>query len=1528
MSIWKRTLLLFATCLWAGSVWAGPQVTGIVSDRSAAEVAAGVHRFLEAHPDAEVILRTPEQLADKDDAAVAALWAESDAVLVAAVFGDQAGRLERLLREQPPAGGAALLAINSERRLTALSRLDGEFVLAVLEDDARTELAENPEPGADPRQHLAAQKERFAEQAEWLTGRAFYQGRTPESMEGLMRWLAAAGGHAIEVPDPDPRETIRYYRDGVSSADPRDLGLDDGPAIALLDLDTGDRPGDRALLDASCEALEQRELQCFAVLARWGGASREAVEQLAERAAPAELAGIVSFQDFVVGGGGNREAVAEAFGELDVPVVKGIRLADVSTLQWQLSHEGIPWDKVHYHVAMPELQGMSQPMVLATAGEPAIDARTGVRLRLSEPEGERVEALAERMAAWQRLRAKDNADKRVAVVYYNHPPGRQNIGADKLDVPESLLEMLQRLEAAGYDLGDDLPEDTDTLMGMIQDRAVNLPEQADALNAIAGRVPSLDRDQYQAYLERLPESVQAELVDGPTGYLKARLESAWKADEAELAQAALDSGVGDLRHMLKSYPHDAQERALDLLAQFEAAWEATLAGADEHATTESLRKALVRTGIPGRTGWGEAPGEAMTRYGEMLFPGIEFGNVFIGPQPPRGWEVSERLLHANTTFPPTHQYVGFYHWIRNHFEADALVYVGRHSTREFLPRRRAGMTSDDYPEILGADLPIIYPYIVDGVGEGIQAKRRSMGVMISHLTPPLAATELYDSLLELRQLVETYEAAAQPDAATRSRAAQTLRERIEDLGLTETIERELARGHHHDHGHHHDDHHEGHHEGHHDESDSGHGEDHADENRHADHHREHGDEAHEPANEDGYQETHAGHGDDDHGDSGDHHDHHGHDHDHGDTPLAEMDEALLVHEIGHYLTDMQEDQMPLGLHVFGRDWSDEAVDTMLESMAGDDAIGDDRDAKLRGSPASERAHLLAALEGRFVPPGQGNDPIRTPEVLPTGRNFHALAADLVPTRIAWAIGQELAADAREHGDPEADGSEAIILWASDTVRDEGVMVGFGLDMLGIRPAWNSRGIVEGLERMNLDEIDRDRRRDALFTTSGLFRDLYEDQLVWLDRAARLALDGASETILEQHPELEEALQMALAPLGEDLRDPGDEPLARNDVAAQWVEDTLALRAAGLDGSTAGEQAALRVFGTAPGAYGAGVNRLADRSGAWEDRAELGAAYLRRMGHAYGVELSGESAHEAFEARLGAVGRTYLGRASHLYGLLDNDDGFDFQGGLSTAVESIRGAVPDNRVLQHADPDDPRVETLGRALMRELQGQNLNPQWIEPLMDHGYAGARTMARDFVDNLWGWQATNPEIIRSWVWDEVHDVYLRDRHDLGLDAFLADGHNVHVKTHLQAVHLVAASHGFWEADPEVLDALSERFAELVAEHGLPGSGHTRPDHPMLDEVAERLEDTELREAFEAVRAAAQIDRTEPEADPSRVTEIQPLDDPAAQEMPEIPEPAEADGGQEAGDEAAGMPWLPWLVAGVLFLLLLGGIAAGRRR
>ncbi|MFO7858163.1 MAG: cobaltochelatase subunit CobN [Ectothiorhodospiraceae bacterium] len=1540
----RLILLMF---LLAPGVAAAGTVFGVISDRSAPEVAAGAHRFLDNNPDHDVVLRTPEQLARLSDSEVVDLWDDADGVFMAAVFGDQVGRIERLMQNRPPQAGVPVLAMNSDRRITRLSRLGGEALLAPLDDDTVNTLAANPQPGEDPEAHLARLQEEYPDQAAWLEGRAYYQGRSPEHMAGLFRWLLARSGVDIAVPEPSPRQAIRYFRDGEAVGDADELDLDEGPAVALLDLDSGDRPGASALLDMTCDALEERDIQCFAVLARWGGASVEAVSTLAQRAAPADLAGIVSMQDFTVGGGGGRSAVTGALQALDVPVFKGIRLTDRTEAEWRLSEDGVPWDDVHYKLAMPELQGITHPMVLSVSKPPAIDNMTGVRLRLTRPVPERVDAMAARMHHWQRLQTLDNADKRVALVYYNHPPGRQNIGADKLDVQDSLYHMLTNMKAAGYDTGE-LPDSPEALLDLMQERGVNMPNNAEALDEIAGEVPSISVDEYESYFSELPDTVRAELVNGPVGYLHEQMQRAVDQGESALGRRALEKGVKDLRHMLEEVDHRASGRALDLLDQYQQGWQQRLEGGENADELAELRDALINTGVPGLSGWGEAPGEGMVRDDRMLFPGLRFGNVFIGPQPPRGWEVREELLHANTTFPPTHQYVGFYHWLRDDFDADALVYLGRHSTREFLPRRRAGLAEDDYPDLLGGALPTIYPYIVDGVGEGIQAKRRAMGVMISHLTPPLETTELYDDLLELRQLVETYESASDRDAAAQDRAVERLRRRIREMDLVTELEAELAHDHHgesgggaeagaeaDDHG---DD----------DEDDR---EEHRDEAEHdaSDEHHDHGDrDDHHEHSEEGVE----------HPEEAEHHEHadgsgegDGHD-DEESVSLTDVDDDLLVHEVGHYLTEMQERFLPIGLHVFGQDWDDEGIDMMLESMAGDDSEPEPEwREKLAASPGHEMEQFLGALNGRFVPPGQGNDPVRTPEVLPTGRNFHALAGDLIPTRVAWDIGQELAAEARSKGDPEAEGSEAIVLWASDTVRDEGVMVAFGLDMLGVRPKWNSRGIVEGLERMPME--DRERRRDALFTSSGLFRDLYEDQMVWLDQAVRLALDGSSETIRAKHPQLAGALDEALEPLPEDMRDPGDEPLAANDVAANWVADTKALLDQGADAEQAGADAALRVFGTAPGSYGAGVNRLADRSGAWDDRGAVADTYVRRMGHAYGTDRSGGAAQGIFEQRLQSVGRTYLGRASNVYGLLDNDDGFDFQGGLSMAVADRTGEAPDNRVLMHSDPDDPEVQPLARAVLGELRSKNLNPQWLEPLMDRGYAGARTMSADFLDNLWGWQMTSPEVVKSWVWDDVYDVYFQDSHGIGLDEFLEQDNNVHVKTHMQAITLVAAHRGFWDAEPEVIKRQATEFAELVVENGLPGGGHTRPDHPTMDFVAEQLDDAELREAFNGLRAAAKVSRSPQDADPTTITEVNVVADMAqsqsesqqqseqqARETSEQGAQAEqqdeqADEEQQQNDASedaessaeGGVVLLPWLVGGAALLLLAGGVVTGRR-
>ena len=424
----------------------------------------------------------------------------------------------------------------------------------------------------------------------------------------------------------------------------------------------------------------------------------------------------------------------------------------------------------------------------------------------------------------------------------------------------------------------------------------------------------------------------------------------------------------------------------------------------------------------------------------------------------------------------------------------------------------------------------------------------------------------------------------------------------------------------------------------------------------------------------------------------------------------------------------------------------------------------------------------------------------------------------------------------------------------------------------------------------------------MYKRQGLFRDLFPNQLVWLDRAWLVALDASSQTIRSAHPELAPALDATLSRLDQPWRAPGGESLEHNQVAAHWVRDTLRKVEEGAPAPQAGPSASLRVFGNAPGGYGAGINRLAERSGAWDTRMELADAWILRMGHAYGVGIDGMPAHDAFSTRLTHTSRTYLGRASNLYGLLDNNDAFDYLGGLSLAVEQARGEAPLSRVISHADPKAVTMAPLETELLSELRGRELNPAWISPLMEHGYAGARTMGNEFMENLWGWQVTNPAVVQPWVWDDVKDVYIDDRHGLGLDEFLDDGSNVHVRINMLAILLTAADKGYYKPTEEDLAKLAHAFAERVIEHGLPGSGHTRPDHPIMGLVKGQL-DAEQAAALQQVLDAAQLEQAQPDADPSTISEVS----------------------VSAADPTTGPGWV--LAPGVLALVGLG-VAWGARR
>ena len=214
---------------------------------------------------------------------------------------------------------------------------------------------------------------------------------------------------------------------------------------------------------------------------------------------------------------------------------------------------------------------------------------------------------------------------------------------------------------------------------------------------------------------------------------------------------------------------------------------------------------------------------------------------------------------------------------------------------------------------------------------------------------------------------------------------------------------------------------------------------------------------------------------------------------------------------------------------------------------------------------------------------------------------------------------------------------------------------------------------------------------------------------------------------------------------------------------------------------------------------------------------------------------------------------------------------------------------------------------------------LNPEWLEPLMEHGYAGARTMGSEFIEYLWGWQVTNPDIITSRVWDEVDAVYLQDRYDIDLDRFLEEHENIHVKINIEAIMLVAAQKGFWQANDERLEDLARAFVNKILTHGLPGSGHTTPDHPVFPWVMPKLA-ADMAKALQQLLDDTRIAEGDANAEraPTRITEIN-LEDSGQVDSPE------KDTAQPAAQEVHSRTAY-WLIL-LIFLLIATGIWRGRR-
>jgi len=785
-----------------------------------------------------------------------------------------------------------------------------------------------------------------------------------------------------------------------------------------------------------------------------------------------------------------------------------------------------------------------------------------------------------------------------------------------------------------------------------------------------------------------------------------------------------------------------------------------------------------------RAAWGEPEASSMllAEGGERFFviPRLQLGQISLLPQPGRGERGGdkEKALYHSSSAVPSHHYLATYLWAREGFAADALVHYGTHGSQEWLPGKERGLSAThDYPMLAVGDVPVIYPYIVDNVGEATQARRRGRATILSHQTPSFAPAGLHASLTALHDLLHQWLAQEEGAVKTQQRAqliAGVRRENMAaDMGWSEArIEADFP----------------------------------AFINALHDH-------LHELALSAQPMGLHS----------------------FGQAPEAHLRLSTVLMMLGREFWEAmagpgeEADEMLVG------DWRRLAESRpylrLQALLAGDDSVGAALPEALRGKlgqarawyqalgAEGETAGLLAALDGRYIATSYGGDPIKNPDTLPTGRNLYGFDPSKVPTPAAWAAGklamdQLLAAHRAKNGGRPPQ-KLTFTLWSVETMRHFGLLEAQALWALGVEPVWDAGGRISDVKLIPREQLGRP-RVDIVLSATGLYRDHFPNVMRQLARAAKLAAEADGEA---------------------------DNPVAAN---AQRIAGQL--RARGVEAGAALRAGQTRIFSAESGRYGTGLDDAALATDSWKTQAEgdrkLAQLYLSRMQYAYGPDEAewGASGAGAAAPEAGGDGRgrgagqsgikagglnlyaehlrgtegAVLARSSNLYGMLTTDDPFQYLGGIALAVRHLDGKAPELYIsnLREAGGSGPhaggRVEGAAQFLAKELATRNFHPGYISGLMKEGYAGTLQVL-DGINNFAGWQSVAREVVRDDQWQAFMDVYVRDKHNLGLKRWF-EGHNPHALAQSIERMLEAARQGQWQADAKSVAELKERWRELA--------------------------------------------------------------------------------------------------------------------
>jgi len=754
--------------------------------------------------------------------------------------------------------------------------------------------------------------------------------------------------------------------------------------------------------------------------------------------------------------------------------------------------------------------------------------------------------------------------------------------------------------------------------------------------------------------------------------------------------------------------------------------------------------------------WGPPPGELYVDRsgdprGELVLAALRAGNLVLLVQPPRGFGENPVAIYHDPAMPPSHHYLAAYRWLEEGFGAHAVVHLGKHGTLEWLPGKNLGMSAACWADAVLGDLPLIYPFLVNDPGEGTQAKRRAHATLVDHLIPPMARADSYGDIARLEQLLDEHASLAALDPGK----LPAVRAQIWTLIQAARLDHDLGL------------------------SSRPHDVEFDDFLLHVDgwlcevKDAQIRDGLHvlgvAPAGAERVglvlamlqaRQLWSGHA----------------------GAMPGLREALGLAEDGSATrtevdrVEQQARALVEAMELAG--WRPDAAPAVAADVAG--ARQEPVERLLRFAAAElvprleattgELDAVLHALEGGHVPAGPSGSPLRgLVNVLPTGRNFYAVDPKAVPSRLAWETGQQLADSLLARYREETGGwpaSVGLSVWGTAAMRTSGDDVAEVLALLGVRPVWDdvSRRVT-GLEVVDLAELDRP-RIDVVIRISGFFRDAFPHVVSMLDDAVTLVAG------LDEDPAANLVRAHALADLErhDDLR-----------------------------------RATTRIFGSPPGAYGAGLLPLLD-SRSWRDDADLAEVYAVWGGHAYGRGLEGRAAREDMEHAYRRIAVAVKNTDAREHDIADSDDYYQYHGGMVATVRHLTGAAPRAYVGDSTRPEQVRTRSLHEESARVFRSRVVNPRWVQAMRRHGYKGAFELAAT-VDYLFGWDATTG-VVADWMYERLTAVYVLDPETR---EFLEQSNPWALRGITERL-LEAVDRGLWEAPEDAtLQALRQVYLQV---------------------------------------------------------------------------------------------------------------------